>query len=473
MKNKKIIAALLSVFIILGSLFSLSSCLYGLEFILGATVGQGSQTPGEGSGGSEDTGTSGGQGGTQGGSGEQNGDDGASGGSGDTTPDTGGEDSSDTPVTPTQKDDFLPDRDKEQEKADALEGKTRTLLSTVRIASKFTVSNVMDMDGYFSPTYPDTVAGSGIIYKISRESGDAYIITNYHVVYHKNATNSSRISEDIKIYLYGMEAEEYAIPATYVGGSLTYDIAVLKVSQSDVLKNSAALAVDLGDSNAARVFDDVIVVGNPEGDGISATEGIISVVSESLAMTAADGKTSLALRVMRISAAVNSGNSGGGLYDKDGALIGIVNAKLTGSDIDNMAYAIPISLAKNIADSIIHYCDNKSETSFYRAILGVTLGTEASGTYIDPENGKIEIIERVNISSLTDTCIIKDKVAVGDVIESITVDGVKIEVTRTHHVIDHMMTARVGSTVSMDIVRGDKKVTVTFEIPESALTKVA
>lgn len=151
-----------------------------------------------------------------------------------------------------------------------------------------------------------SASGSGVIYKIDKALGDAFIITNYHVVYDASSNSNNGISEDIKVYIYGSEIEENAIEATYVGGSLYYDIAVLRIEDSEILKNSSVRAVEISDSDNVTVGDNAIAIGNAQGYGISASFGIVSVDSEYITMTAADGKTSVSFRVMRIDTAVNS-----------------------------------------------------------------------------------------------------------------------------------------------------------------------
>ena len=103
--------------------------------------------------------------------------------------------------------------------AENISAKNRTLLSTVIIVS------------YFGPSQS---LGSGVIYDIDKETGDAYIITNYHVVHNRQYG----VCDSAKLYLYGMQYASYAINATFVGGSSEYEIAVLKVEGSEVLKNS-------------------------------------------------------------------------------------------------------------------------------------------------------------------------------------------------------------------------------------------
>jgi serine protease Do len=261
---------------------------------------------------------------------------------------------------------------------------------------------------------------------------------------------------------------DYAIPAMVVGGSVDYDIAVLKVTGSEILKNSYATSVSLGDSEGVRVFDEVFAVGNPEGFGMAVTEGIISVDSEGLDMTGADG-SSIKLRVMRISAAINEGNSGGGLYDEDSKLIGIVCAKRIGSDIDNMAYAIPVNLAKNLADNIIDNCNGTTATKVQRAYIGVEITAKVIGLVADPTTGELYRAERVEVGEIKSECIIKDEIKIGDVINSLTIDGVTVNVTRVHHITDHMLTARVGSEISVNVTRDGESFDIEFIVTPSTI----
>ena len=333
---------------------------------------------------------------------------------------------------------------------DGVKPLTKTLLSTVNIICGSTLSSS---------------AGSGVIYSIDKEKGDAYIITNCHVIYGNNKTASS----DIKVYLYGMELTSYAIPATYVGGSVTYDIAVIKITGSEVLKNSYATAIDLASSDDVRVFDTVYAVGNAEGAGLSATEGIVSVASESISLSGADGST-ISLRVMRIDAAVNHGNSGGGLYDEDGRFIGIVSAKEVSEDIDNMGYAIPSDLVKKVADSILKQCDGTT-TQITKAVMGVTITAYVSGLEID-KNGDVYQVELVEVTEISKGSLADGKVMVGDTINYITVDGVKTVVTRIHHVTEAMLAAGNGSTIVLNVNRGGETVNITFTVTSGSLTTV-
>ena len=151
---------------------------------------------------------------------------------------------------------------------------SKSVLSAVSVAAEFPVISSVG----FNQTKDTAVSsGSGVIYDLNKETGDAYIITNYHVVYYASSQTEDKIASSIKIVLYGdqvakgYKVDEYnvkvkdadgypvieylgnVIECEYIGGSMTNDIAVLKVSGSDVLKNSAAEEAKVANS------DDVIV----------------------------------------------------------------------------------------------------------------------------------------------------------------------------------------------------------------------
>ena len=314
-----------------------------------------------------------------------------------------------------------------------------------------------------------TSAGSGVIYKLDKEHGSAYVITNYHVLHIDNTDSASTTAS---VYLYGMEYSEFAIPATYVGGSINYDIAVLKIDASRVLMESNAMAVSVGDSDKISILDTAIAIGNPVGSGMSATVGHINVESEEISVafkTLKNPSHVVSLRVMRTDAAVNSGNSGGGLFNDKGELIGIVNAKDADETIDNIGYAIPSNVAKAISDNIIYYCDNTEKTSVYRCMLGVEVGIRSVYTEYDKETGVVRKMQTVGVKSVNASGAAHGYLKAGDIVNSVTVDGVKREVTQTYHLIDHMLYARVGSSVVINVTRGSEKMDITIPITESAL----
>lgn len=317
--------------------------------------------------------------------------------------------------------------------------------------------------------YTTSGAGSGVIYKLDKEHGTAYIITNFHVAYD---TSRGAVNTEIGVCLYGQEAAEYAIKATYVGGSMKYDLAVLKIENSTVLMQSIAAAADFADSDNVAILDTAIAVGNAKGKGISATVGCINVDSETITVAFTDSRGNeydVPLRVMRTDAAVNHGNSGGGLFNDKGEVIGIVNAKNTSSATDNIGFAIPSNVAKAVAENIIYYCDGKIETNVYRCMLGITVGINALTPVYDTETGKVYKNETVVVKELTSNSAVAGLLQEGDVINSITIDGVKRNVTRTYHVIDTMLYARVGSNVIINVTRGGEAKDVTIPITKSML----
>ena len=155
-------------------------------------------------------------------------------------------------------------------------------------------------------------AGSGVV-----ATKDGYIITNYHVA------NESCTSIVVTFY------DNSTYSATYVLGDEVADIALIKIEKSD------CTPVEIADSSKVEMGDSVVVIGNALGNGISITSGIVSNINGTFAL---DG---IATPVIQVDAAINQGNSGGGLFNSYGQLIGIVNAKTGGTLVDGVGYAIP------------------------------------------------------------------------------------------------------------------------------------
>ena len=184
----------------------------------------------------------------------------------------------------------------------------RSLLSAVSISSSFRVHATPPAAGSDLATY----GGTGVILDIDKDAGDMYVITNCHVVY-DDSSMGNVISENVKVYLYGREQEQYAIPAEVIGASISYDIAVLRVEDSDIVKNSDAMAAVWTDKENISVGQTVYTVGNGAGDGLSATTGIVSVDSEKITVDmGSDQVDEREYRTIRTSVPIYSGNSGGG-----------------------------------------------------------------------------------------------------------------------------------------------------------------
>ena len=314
-------------------------------------------------------------------------------------------------------------------------------------------------------------AGSGVIYKLDKAAGDAFIITNYHVVYDSSSNTANGISDNISVYLYGSEIQGREMKATYVGGSQYYDIAVLHIDNSEVLKESNAIAADIADSDDIVIGENAIAIGNAQGYGIAASMGVVSVDSEYIDMIAADEKTEISLRVIRVDTAVNPGNSGGGLYNGLGELIGIVNAKRIEDNVENIGYAIPSNVAVSIAENIIDYCYGEENERVMRAMLGITITTTDSESVYDSEKGTLTIKETVTVHEVSEGGLAYGAIEAGDVLVSAVFNGRTYEITRQHHVIDMMLDARVGDVVTMNVIRNGVKTSVSFTIVEECLTE--
>jgi len=167
-------------------------------------------------------------------------------------------------------------------------------------------------------------AGSGVII-----TSDGYIVTNNHVI-----DGASKISVTLA------SGKEYS--ASLIGRDTKTDLAVIRIPEVN-LKPATS-----GSSSTLKVGEPVIAIGNPLGElGGTVTSGIISALDRQIEI---DNEK---MTLLQTDAAVNPGNSGGGLFDSSGHLVGIINAKSSGSDIEGLAFAIPIDTAKNVIEQII------------------------------------------------------------------------------------------------------------------------
>ncbi|MDE6275835.1 MAG: S1C family serine protease [Clostridia bacterium] len=348
--------------------------------------------------------------------------------------------------------------------ADCQVASNLALLSAVKVY-------VSDYYNYWGQNKEISAMGSGVIYKLNKEAGSAYIITNYHVVYNGNLTNVGGIYSNIKVYLYGYESESQAITAKYIAGAYDYDIAILKVEDSDIIKNSSARAVNVASSKDIVAGSTVLAVGNPAtGTGlandikISVTQGVVSVDSENVSVGDSQTKYSVSTRVMRVDAAINSGNSGGGLYNAKGQLVGIVNAKATSSSIENMGYAIPSDVVVGIADYAIANCDGEDNRYVKKLYLGIGGSVNSSKAVYDASSKTVKLIEEISVGEVSDDSVVSGLLQEGDILKAVEFDGIKYEITRSYSLPDALWNAKAGKTNSLKfyIVRdgADKTVNV-------------
>lgn len=180
--------------------------------------------------------------------------------------------------------------------------------------------------------YQTTSAASGSGFILTE---DGYILTNYHVIEGASA---------IKVTLYDGTAYDAAL----IGYDESNDIAVLKVNAEGLTP------VVLGDSDNLNVGDSVVAIGNPLGElTFSLTTGVVSALDREVTLS-----SELTMNLIQTDCAINSGNSGGALFNLYGEVIGITNAKYSsssssGASIDNIGFAIPINSIRSIVQSII------------------------------------------------------------------------------------------------------------------------
>lgn len=203
--------------------------------------------------------------------------------------------------------------------------------------------------------------GSGVVIK------DGVVLTNYHVV----TSGGSEVMGDISVVYDG---EEYS--TTYLAGDAASDIAVLEV------EGLPAPAAKIGNSEELSVGDWALVIGNPLGETFAntLTVGVISGVNRSISSRNPSTGAAQETTMIQTDAAINSGNSGGGLFNIRGELVGITSMKLSGRTSLNSAYiegfgfAIPINEVAKVADDLIDYGEVKVEDEKYPRI-GVTIQT--------------------------------------------------------------------------------------------------
>ncbi|MEG0919291.1 MAG: trypsin-like peptidase domain-containing protein [Anaerovoracaceae bacterium] len=193
-------------------------------------------------------------------------------------------------------------------------------------------------------------AGSGVII-----TEDGYIVTNRHV-----------IDGASKIYVTLSNDKKYE--AQLIGVSDTTDIAVIKI------KGSKLTTATYGNSDQVNVGDMSVVIGNPLGElGGTVTAGIVSALDREITL---DKQT---LNLLQTDAAVNPGNSGGGMFNGDGQLIGIIVAKSGGESVESLGFAIPINDAAEVAQKIIKTGKDQSKAKAGTAYSGIQYASGNDG----------------------------------------------------------------------------------------------
>lgn len=272
-------------------------------------------------------------------------------------------------------------------------------------------------------------AGSGVIVK-----DNGYIATNYHVIDGAN-----------KVQVTLHNGETYT--ARIVGADKDNDIAVIKIDEKDL--TTAAI----GDSSTVSVGDLAVAIGNPLGQlGGTATTGIISALDRTLNV---EGTT---LTLLQTDAAINGGNSGGGLFNSKGELIGIVESKAEAVGVEGLAFALPINSVSGIINDIIENGGSSSQAAKGTPAVGVVIsevseqnaqyyGLEAAGVYIAQVTG--ENAQKAGFKE-------EDRI--------VSFNGQ--EITSSSEFITLVRKCKVGDTVTIVVSRGGQEIEIKTVLEE-------
>lgn len=251
--------------------------------------------------------------------------------------------------------------------------------SIVAITSKQMVQTTNDWYSYYfggesgNDYQEQTGAGSGII--IGQNDTELLIVTNNHVVEDADSLQIQFI-------------DDKTVDATIKGTDSSKDLAVVAVKLTDI-KSSTLESIKiatLGDSDALKVGEATIAIGNALGYGQSVTSGVVSALNRQVTV---ENRT---MTLIQTDAAINPGNSGGALINAEGEVIGINAAKYssssyTGSSIEGMGFAIPVSSVKDVIEELMNKETlNKvdADKKGYLNIYGRNVTSELSETYKVP-----------------------------------------------------------------------------------------
>lgn len=322
------------------------------------------------------------------------------------------------------------------EKADSQELTTeeiveKVLPSVVGIESTFTITQQNNggmfygFDGFGDfgfgnsdrqPSTTDaTATGTGVIIT---ENG--YIVTNAHVIY--DSEYGGGLANEISVLL----EDETSYDAEVIGYDTDCDLAVLKIDAEDLT------AAEFGDSDALRLGESVVAIGNPLGFELmdTVTGGMISGLNRDITIN------DKAMDLIQTDAAINSGNSGGPLINKYGQVIGINSSKMSASyseaSIDNIGFAIPSNETAQIVDDLMKYgfvtgkpqlgisCQDVTETiaQMYNMPVGVYVTAVSEGSAADKAGLKtgdvITAIDDKEVSTAAELNAQKNKHSAGD-----------------------------------------------------------
>ena len=225
------------------------------------------------------------------------------------------------------------------------------------------VQNYFSIFGYGGQMQPQETesCGSGII--IGENDSELLIVTNYHVV--EDADTLSACFIDNQVY-----------EANLKGANPDNDLAVIAIPLENISDDtlSQIKIATVGDSDALKVGEQVVAIGNALGYGQSVTTGIVSATDRTLQTEASAVSTATEdlPTYIQTDAAINPGNSGGALVNMDGEVIGINSAKLASTEVEGMGYAIPISRVSDIIETLMNETTRTKVSDAEKSSIGIT-----------------------------------------------------------------------------------------------------
>ncbi len=226
----------------------------------------------------------------------------------------------------------------------------KAMPSVVAITSKM----VYESQTWFGPMQREGVgSGSGIV--VGKNDDELLIVTNNHVV---------QGAEELKVTF----IDEVAVDASIKGTDADSDLAVIAVPLKNISSDtlSKIAIASLGNSDNLKVGQGVVAIGNALGYGQSVTVGYVSALDRSVQTE--DGTSR---DLLQTDAAINPGNSGGALLNMRGEVVGINSAKYSSTEVEGMGYAIPISKAQNIIDTLMTRKTRTQVTDANQGYLGI------------------------------------------------------------------------------------------------------
>ena len=279
--------------------------------------------------------------------------------------------------------------------------------------------------------YKTTAAASGSGFIITE---DGYILTNHHVIENSNS---------IKVSLYNGETYE----AELIGYDESNDIAVIKIDAKGLTP------VVLGSSDDLNVGDEVVAIGNPLGElTFSLTAGAVSALNRQVTLS-----NNVTMDLIQTDCAINSGNSGGALFNLYGEVIGITNAKYSSSgssseaSIDNIGFAIPIDQVRSIFESII------TNGYIVKPYIGVTVSDVSS------ESQSYGLPQGAAVRSVTEN----GPAAEAGLQENDIITAVNGEtITGSNDLVKLVKASAAGDTLELTVYRQGQTTTLTLTVGE-------